>query len=110
MVRPVVLVALILILAADDPKLTVSPRVLMAGNTVRMTCRVPRHPDNRLVQWGFSDYLNSTRDLEGERSPITWEAYFNHVPCDPGIAYCAVVRANGKVLQTTERVEVAGCR
>jgi hypothetical protein len=104
-----VIVALIL-LATDNPQVSVSPRVMMAGSAVRVTCRVPRHSANRSVTWGFTDWTTSTRQLDGESSMITWTLELKRVPCDPGEAFCVVARVGARQPErASSHVEVAGC-
>ncbi len=106
--RYLLLIALTLA-SADKVRLDVNPLVLQSGGTVRVTCRVPRHALNREVVWGFENYLADTRQLDGEESRITWEAFFTHMPCDAGNAFCEVKRADGTKARLTQHVEIAGC-
>ncbi len=101
---------MLLVIAAQKPiSLDVTPHVLFAGREVRITCRVMRNALNREVQWGFENYLSDTRQLDGEDSRITWEAWFPHMPCDPGRAFCQVKRADSTYGYVSQNVEVAGC-
>lgn len=95
--------------APSNPQLAVMPRVMMRGAAARVTCRVARDPANRRVIWGFSDYLADERQLDGDASRVTWEALFEHLPCDPGDAFCRVIRADGSRRETRLAVEVAAC-
>jgi len=104
--------AVILILATPPQRqtLNVYPPGLVVGHGVRVTCRVPRHEANRQVTWGFEDWTTSTRQLDGDAAPITWQMLLNHVPCEPGPAFCIVARADGsRAIRVTQNVVVLGC-
>ena len=75
------------------PTLTVVPAVIQAGQSVRLTCRVPRQAANRAVIWGFDNWTQSSRSLDGDQAPITWQAHYDQVPCESGQPFCIVVRA-----------------
>lgn len=101
---------LMLSFAKDSPDLRVYPRAVLVNQAVRLTCRVPRHADNRRVTWGLELVTSSSRDLEGENSPITFEALVEHVPCEPGAAFCEVIRVNrDQPLRAVATLAVGGC-
>lgn len=95
--------------ASDKPTVRASSTVIQAGGSVRITCKVPRHALNRGVTWGFSFYTTRFRDLEGEDAPITYEQLFVKVPCDPGVVFCEVTRADGTSARAVSNLLVAGC-
>lgn len=96
--------------AATTPiAVSVNPAVLMAGGTVILKCRVPADVDNRRIGFGLLDYSESERDVEGDRSPVTFMTTIQHVPCGVTTAYCAVAKVTGKVERATTRIEVGGC-
>ena len=98
------------VIAERMVSVSVMPRVVMAGNTIRLTCKVPQHPDNRLLDYGVANYReHSQRQLDGEHSRMTWEAYVDHVPCVADAVYCAVLRADGQWHTDSVPLEVAGC-
>ena len=103
------LMILLVVESATEPTLTVYPRVVFAGSGVRVQCRVPRHEANRTVTWGFTEWTSRERQLDGASAPITWTYTFNHVPCDPGLAFCRVERVRGAAILMTQSLTVAGC-
>lgn len=107
--RYVLLLLLMPAILVAPNNLEVVPRVILRDGDARVTCRVPRDAANRAVTWGFEDYLADTRPLEGEDSRITWEAWFVHIPCESGDAFCRVVRSDGKVAEIKRSVVHAGC-
>lgn len=104
------LVATTLLLLASAPlTIRVYPQTLMVGQNVGMTCRVTPDPENRKLIMGFKMWQASERDLDGASAPITWNMIFNKVPCEPGEAFCAVQRTDGKTFRVTTEIVVAGC-
>lgn len=85
------------------------PMVLMAGGTVRVTCRVPRSAENRWLEASIVPYTSDTRQLDGEAAAFTWQFEFSHIPCDAEYAVCAVQTRDGKVTQATSPLHVGGC-
>lgn len=106
--RTLILLVVIMLIAAQEPTITVSPRVMFVGADVRVTCRVPRHPDNRALKIGFEFWTTKFIQLEGEQSRITFDFYLRGILCDPGRAFCLVSRPN-ETLQVTTNVVVTGC-
>lgn len=96
---------------ADPPRVTVraNPRVVMAGNAVGVTCRVPRHPDNRGLTVGIDGYRSSYVQLDGEAARVTHLVTYEHVPCEAGDAYCVLADAGGRTWRAAEPVLVSGC-
>jgi len=93
----------------DSMTLTVYPRVVQPGASIRLTCRVPRHKSNRAVTWGFDNWTSTTRQLDGVYARVTWESVFDHVPCDPGRAFCEVWRVEARNQRVSQEVIVVGC-
>lgn len=102
------LMTLVLVLTAPEVRIDVMPRVVMVGASIRLTCKVAPHPDNRELQMGFDNWTESTRQLEGDRAPITYQFIRDRVPCDPGDAYCLLKRTNDGIIAKTS-IEVRGC-
>ena len=93
-------------------EVTVNPRIIMVGESTWLSCRVERHPDNRVLDYGIvgSEQEHSERGLEGDSSPITWpKVLIKHLPCDAGPAYCSVERADGSWIRAVQPIEIAGC-
>ena len=105
----IVTLALIGVAAAEDPMLSVFPHATIVGGNVRITCRVPRNPRNRVVVYGFKDWTTTSRQLDGEDSRITHQILLEGVPCDPGELFCTVLRADGKDRQVVVPFTVVGC-
>ena len=80
--------ALALLLALPRVSLVVTPRVVQAGQSVHIKCRVPRHPDNRRLEFGLVEWSVSVRELAGERAEVIWPTVAQ-VPCvEEVVAYC----------------------
>ena len=78
-----------LLAQSDRVTIAVLGRFVQAGTgQVRVTCRVARHPDNRLLVIGIENYTSSDFQIEGENSRITFERWFTHIPCEATGAYC----------------------
>ena len=112
--QAVCLVAIVLsfgyaILAADRVTIRTSSNVIMAGGAIRVTCRVPRHPENRKLTIGLHNYRESQLDLEGEYAPVTHEILYDHIPCETDVAYCIVEDGVGRGAIARQNINVAGC-
>lgn len=106
----VVAVLITMIIGSDTTvTLTVYPRVVLAGSGVRVQCRVLRHESNRAVTWGFTEWTSTSRQLDGATARITWESTYDHVPCEPGAAFCAVERVGKPPIVLTRTLVVTGC-
>lgn len=102
-------IALIYALASEAPvRAAVQPPLLMKGGAVRVTCTVPRHPDNRRLDVMLPGYTESSRTLDGEDSRVTWEFVFTHIPCEVETAVCRVVRITGAA-NARAPISVQGC-
>lgn len=101
----------LLTVALTEPRVTarVSPGAVMAGNSVRVTCRVPAHPDNRGVYIGISDYTSHFVQIDGERGPITSEQWFPHITCEYSKAFCELVDNHGAHRFDYVPFTVGGC-
>ncbi len=94
--------------------IAVTPALVPAGGTVRVTCTVPRHPDNRWLEIGVYYgggvvYQSSLRQLDGEAAPITHMMTVDHMPCETVVALCYLIPAVGRQYRAVRAVEVAGC-
>ena|SRR5690242_4467079 len=97
-------------LATDQLAIKVTPRVLFAGGALRLTCHVPRDPNNRLLEYGIINYRErSQRQLDGDHAPITWQMLMEKIPCGSGPAYCAVVKNDSSSELVRETFELVGC-
>ena len=106
------LLALVLVGAANDINLKVYPSAILHGNSVWLTCRVTPHPMNRRLEFGVKE---SSRDhseiqLEGSKAPITHGPFeVKGVECEQGPAYCIVYRADGTSVRAMQSITIAGC-
>ena len=100
---------LLLLVVIQSPTLSISPRVVSVGESIKLTCRVPRHPDNRMVAWGVENWTRTERALEGESSPAVWEQTIQNAPCGVEDAFCEVTSTSQKVNRVTTTFIVAGC-
>jgi hypothetical protein len=101
-----------ILLGATDPRVTIKlrPQVVMKGGAFWLTCRVPRNPHNRLLEYGVVDYRpGSQRQLDGDRAQITWQVLVEHLPCDVGPAYCAVQTDDGRWERVQHPIVIAAC-
>lgn len=105
----------ILILAMSRPSsppltMTVVPRIVFAGQSLRVECRLQRTSLNRMITLGVRDWTASTRQVDGAAAPITWTQIFAPVPCDVGPAFCTVTRAASQpALIVEQSIDVVGC-
>ncbi len=109
------LLALLLLLSAPSRvSIAVLPTIVPAGGTVRVTCTVPRHPDNRWLEIGVYYeggvvYQSSLRQLDGDTAPITHTMLVDHMPCEAVVASCYLIPAVGPQARAVRAVEVVGC-
>ncbi len=87
--------------------ITVVPRVVMVGGSIRVTCRVVRNPDNRWLDLGVEDYRASGDQLAGDDALVEHRLDVLHVPCTASVAFCRLIAQ--KPLVVTQTFEVAGC-
>lgn len=107
--RHAVLAAVLAFSAPTRVSIAVLPTVLQVGGTVRITCTVPHHPDNRWLTIGIPGYRTSGGDLDGASAPVTHTMYVEHVPCEAEEVVCEVTDALGKVYRAARPLVVAGC-
>ncbi len=109
------LLALLLLLSTPTRvSIAVVPAAIPAGGTLRVTCTVPRHPDNRWLEIGVYYeggvvYQSSLRQLDGESAPVTHTMYVTHMPCEAVVASCYLIPAVGPQARVVRAVEVVGC-
>lgn len=111
--RPLTLL-LLLLLEPSRVHTTITPTAVPVGGSIRITCSVPRHPDNRWLHVGaFYDdgapYRDATDQLDGESARVTHTMLVEHVPCDVGMVMCAVEDNLGRVYRDVRPLVVAGC-
>lgn len=88
----------------------VYPLTIFAGKASTITCRVERDERNRQIRWGFGEYTQSMRTLDGAWAPITWGPYtFTNLGCDTGPAYCVVIRNDGSFERAVQELQIADC-
>lgn len=102
---------ILLLLSAAPARVSIAvlPTAAMVNGTVRITCTVPRHPDNRWLTIGIPGYRTSGGDLDGASAPVTHTMYVEHVPCEAEEVVCEVTDALGKVYRAARPLVVAGC-
>lgn len=107
--KPAALVVWMILTLSSEPRVSVKvmPTVLFAGGSVRVTCRVPRHPDNRRLTMVLSEYTSHEVQLDGEASSVTHQFIFGHVPCETELAACVVEDAQHRRFTASERLTVA---
>ena len=94
-------VLLALLAALPRVGLVVYPRIAQEGQQLHVECRVPRHPDNRRLEFGLIEWSVSFRDLAGEDAQVIWPTNV-HVPCTEQVmAYCRLITTKGEFLATT---------
>jgi hypothetical protein len=100
---------LISALATKPVEIRVLPHALIAGASMRVTCRVQPDEANRWLKFGIEGYTQSEYMLEGRESKITYERVFDHIPCGTGLPFCELIREDGRRVRVTEQVAVVGC-
>jgi hypothetical protein len=112
----VVLTILSATLVESNARLSVrlSPAVLQAGQSLWLTCRISRHPDNRAMAYGLIDadgvaIDNQGREVHGNDGPVTFQRAIPHAPCGAVAAYCVVKDRFNQQEQETAPLIVAGC-
>lgn len=104
-----ILVVLAVLSTPARVSIAVQPTVVLQNGTIRITCTVPRHPDNRWLTIAVPGYTSSTRQLDGADEKITHTMYVQHIPCDIEGAICEVTDALGRTYPVARPVVVAGC-
>jgi hypothetical protein len=87
--------------------IAVSPLIVPAGSSLRVTCRVVRDPANRWLDMGVVDYRVSGEQLDGASALVTHEMTIAHVPCEAAVAFCRLGAPRSALATMT--FEVAGC-
>jgi len=97
----VILAALLFLAAAAKPvTIKVSRTVLYPGDSLTVTCVVPRHEDNRKIEGIIADYTSSEHQLNGEDAAVTHRFEFKKIPPDAEVAGCRLTDKYGR--QTTD--------
>lgn len=107
--KPIILSALLMMLAVNRVSIKVSKTVLFAGTDLTVTCTVPRHPDNRKVAAVLVGYTSDQRDLNGEEAPVTHRFEFKKVSCDTIEARCVLVDKFGGTAVQNQSLQIEGC-
>lgn len=89
---------------------SVTPSAVPVNGTIRVTCTVPRHPDNRWLTIAVpGSGVYSTRQLDGEAEKITHVMYVQHIECGTEEVICEVTDNLGKQYRSVRSIAVAGC-
>ncbi len=96
--------------ASVTPALTIEvmPRVVLAGASLRVICRVRKDPANRWLDLGVPDVRISGRQLDGDEAPSFHELRVERVPCGATQGFCRLRGASERWAWQT--IEVAGCQ
>lgn len=110
MAWPIALVLMVWNLSTAKPvTIAVLPTALMAGGSVRVTCRVPRSPANQGLTVALLDYRSSYFQLNGnDHDRVTFEITFDRVPCEAELAVCELITTDG-VRRAVQSITVADC-
>jgi hypothetical protein len=108
-VRTAILSLFLTLAAPGRVYIATMPLVLQAGDNVRITCTVPKNPDNRWLKMGIDGYRTSTFQLDGDSAPITHSFIVQKVPCETPVAICVVEDNLGKTWTATRELGIAGC-
>lgn len=101
------LLALLFLSSALKPiTIKVNRTVLYPGDTLVVTCSVPRHEDNRKVEGVLADYTSSEHQLDGEASAITHRFEFKKIPPDVEIAGCRLTDKYGRQSTALQQIQV----
>lgn len=85
-------------------KLTLYPRIVLAGQATYLTCYVPEGLDASFIAYGMDGLQSSSGPVEKVENKILVQ----HIPCGTWTAYCKIATPTGdKSLKET--LEVAGC-
>lgn len=92
-----------------------APGVVMAGQSIRVVCTVPRHESNRgvtaaVVLRDLPDPFRSSYDqLDGAQSRITHPFVFERIPCDAIASVCVLEAQGEKEMAAVSTLQVGGC-
>ncbi len=86
----------------------VDKTVLYAGQSITITCVVPRHEDNRKVEaLLLPDFSSSEKQLNGDsQDAITNTFVFKHVPSDVTQAACQLTDKYGQHANAVQTLQV----
>ena len=98
-----------LLLLVNAVSIRVLPTVLLAGQSMRVTCSIPRRAENRKLTIIVDGYWSSEYPLDGEDSPATIQKLYDHVPCGVESVSCVLEENTGKVHRAALPVYVSGC-
>ena len=99
-------ILLAVLVALPRVSLVVYPRVVVAGHSTHLECRVPRHPANRWLELGIVDAHSSLVQLDGDQGPVISVRVLD-VPClgDTATVYCVLTATDG-VYHVTQSIGV----
>jgi len=87
----------LLVLALSLPRVAIGvhPRVVQQDAQIYISCHVARHPDNRTLIMGITNWAYSTRQLDGEHA-LVFFYMVTPAPRDVStvMAFCLVVDAD----------------
>jgi hypothetical protein len=87
----------------------VTPAIVRVNGAAWVTCHVPSFVNNRTVEIGIGEYASSTRPMDGDQAPITYQLLFEHLPCESVDAFCLVTRILGRPTMTRTPLTMAFC-
>lgn len=95
--------------ATQVPTITLYPRAVMAGNAMRLTCRIDPTEKTRTVSFGITNLRSSGRQVDGADGIRTYEFLVERMPCKVGPAFCSTTDNTGHQEMTTLPFEIVGC-
>jgi hypothetical protein len=107
--RLLILVACAALSASQAPTISLNPRIVLAGNSMRMTCRIVPTDATRFVSFGISGLRSSGRQVDGADGVRTYEFLVDRVPCKVGPAFCITTDNANHQESSTLSFEIAGC-
>ena len=91
MVTLILVMSMLVLLAPVTVEVT-NPMVARGGNTW-VTCRVPRHADNRKVTIAIPMHRSTDRQIDGVKAPSMFRVLMQDIPCLPQVeAQCTLER------------------
>ena len=97
--------------AQQDLSLRVTPRYALAGDNVRITVRIARDPENRLltIEADSADYFRCSQiQLSGDRSPAVHSLMLQSVPSGRYVVRATVTRQGGDKRSVPAELRVVG--
>jgi hypothetical protein len=104
--RTTLFILLFLTAAPKPVTIKVSRTVLYPGDSLVVTCSVPRHEDNRKIEGILVDYTSSEHQLNGADSAITHRFEFKKVPEDTDTAACRLTDKYGRQAVDRQTLQV----